>query len=55
MPFQKKSAADCHPVKLTFYDTTTKKNKEIEFYNYFSTFKSLVLFGTISRLILCIL
>ena len=35
IPFKKKSAADCHPVKLTFYDTTNKKNKEIEFYNYF--------------------
>ena len=35
IPFQKKSAADCPPIKLTFYNTTTKKNEEIEFYNYF--------------------
>ena len=33
--FQKRSAADCPPIKLTFYNTTTKKNEEIEFYNYF--------------------
>ena len=33
--FQKKSAADCPPIKLTFHNTTTKKNEEIEFYNYF--------------------
>ena len=34
-PFQKKSATDCSPIKLTFYNTTTKKIEEIEFYNYF--------------------
>ena len=32
---KKKSAVDCPPIKLTFYNTTTKKNEEIEFYNYF--------------------
>ena len=35
IPFQKRSATDCPPIKLTFYNTTTKKNEEIEFYNYF--------------------
>ena len=35
IPFQKKSATAYPPIKLTFYNTTTKKNKEIEFYNYF--------------------
>ena len=35
IPFQKRSATDCPPMKLTFYNTTTKKNEEIEFYNYF--------------------
>ena len=35
IPFQKKSATDCPPIKLTFYNTTTKKNEKIEFYNYF--------------------
>ena len=34
IPFHKKSAADCLPIKLTFYNTSTKKN-EIGFYNYF--------------------
>ena len=34
MPFRKKLAADCPPIKLTFYNTTAKKNEEIEFYNY---------------------
>ena len=31
--FKKKT--DCSPIKLTFYNTTAKKNEEIEFYNYF--------------------
>ena len=33
--FLKKSAADCPPIRLTFYSTATKTNEEIEFYNYF--------------------
>ena len=33
--FQKKSAADCPPIKLAFYNTPSKKNEEIKFYNYF--------------------
>ena len=33
--FQKKSATDCPPIKLTFYYTMAKINEEIEFYNYF--------------------
>ena len=35
IPFQKKSTTDCPPIKLTFYNTMTKRNEEIEFYNYF--------------------
>ena len=35
IPFRKKSATDCPPIKLTFYNTTTKKNEETEFYDYF--------------------
>ena len=35
IPFQKISATDCPPIKLTFYNTMIKKNEEIEFYNYF--------------------
>ena len=31
IPFQKKSATDCPPIKLTFSNTTTKKKEEIEF------------------------
>ena len=34
--FQKKSTTDCVLIKLTFYNTTIKKNEEIEFYNYFN-------------------
>ena len=33
--FKKKSAAECPPIKLTFYNIKTKKNDQIEFYNYF--------------------
>ena len=32
IPFQKKSG--CTSIKLIFYNTATKKNEEIEFYNY---------------------
>ena len=35
IPFQKKPATDCPQIKLTFYNTMTKKIEEIEFYNYF--------------------
>ena len=35
IPFQKRSETDCHPIKLTFYNRMSKKNEEIEFYNYF--------------------
>ena len=35
IPFQKRSAAGCPPIKLTFYNTMTKKNEGIDFYNYF--------------------
>ena len=37
--FQKKSPTDCPPIKLTFYNLTTKKNEEIEFYSYFEHLK----------------
>ena len=39
IPFQKRSATNCTPIKLTFYNTLTKKNEEIEFYNYFEHLK----------------
>ena len=53
IPFQKKSATDCPPIKLTFYNTTTKKKmKKLSFTIIFSISKSLVLFGSIRHLIL---
>ena len=53
IPFQKKSATDCPPIKLTFYNTTTKKKmKKLSFTIIFSISKSLVLFGSIHHLIL---
>ena len=33
-PFQKKPPNDIVPIKLTFYNTTTKKLQNVEFYNY---------------------
>ena len=34
-PFHKKPASDIAPIKSTFYNTTTtKKQKNVEFYNY---------------------
>ena len=36
IPFQKKSTTNCPPIKLTFYNTTIKKNEEIEIYSYFN-------------------
>ena len=33
-PFQKKPANNIAPKKLTFYNTTTKKLQNVEFYNY---------------------
>ena len=55
IPFKKKTAAVCPPIKLTFYNTTTKKLKILSSTIIFSTFKSLFLFENIFRLILCIL
>ena len=34
IPFQKKTETELLLIKLTFYNTTTKKTKEVEFYNY---------------------
>ena len=39
IPFKKRSETDCPPTKLTFYNTTTKKNEEIAFYNYYEHLK----------------
>ena len=40
IPFQKRSVTDCPPlIALTFHNTTTKKDEEIEFYDYFSHLK----------------
>ena len=55
IPFRKKSATDCPPIKLTFYITTAKKMKKLSSTIIFYTFKRLVLFGNISQLILGIL
>ena len=55
IPFRKKSATDCPPIKLTFYNTTAKKMKKLSPTIIFYTFKRLVLFGNISQLILGIL
>ena len=33
-PFQKKPPNNIAPIKLTFYNTTTKKLENVEFYNY---------------------
>ena len=52
IPFQKRSATDCPPVKLTFYNTTTKKIKKLSFTIIFSIFKSSVFSGSIHCLIL---
>ena len=52
IPFQKKSATDCPPIKLTFYNTTIKKMKKLSFTIIFSTLKSSVLSGSTHRLIL---
>ena len=55
IPFRKKSATDCPPIKLTFYNTPAKKMKKLSSTIIFYTFKRLVLFGNISQLILGIL
>ena len=34
IPFQKKPASDIAPIKLTFYNTTTKKQENLQFYDY---------------------
>ena len=52
IPFQKKSATDCPPIKLSFYNTMIKKMKKLSFTIIFSIFKSSVLFGSIRHLIL---
>ena len=49
IPFPKKSAVNCPPIKLTFYNTTAEEMKKLSFTIIFSTFKSFVLFGNISR------
>ena len=52
IPFQKRSATDCPSIKLTFYNTTTKKMNKLSFTIIFSIFKSWVLSGSIRCLIL---
>ena len=52
IPFQKKSATECPPIKLTFYNAITKKMKKLSFIIIFSIFKSSVFFGSIRHLIL---
>ena len=39
IPFKKKSESDCPPIKLVFYNTKTKKNENILFYNYYQHLK----------------
>ena len=34
IPFEKKTKSEVPPIKITFYNTTTKKQEEVEFYNY---------------------
>ena len=34
IPFKKKTESDIAPIKLTFYNTTTKQQEEVEFYNF---------------------
>ena len=34
IPFEKKTESEVPPRKITFYNTTTKKQEEVEFYNY---------------------
>ena len=34
IPFEKKTESEVPPIKITFYNTTTKKQQEVEFYNY---------------------
>ena len=33
-PFKKKTESEIPPIKVTFYNATTKKQEEVEFYNY---------------------
>ena len=40
IPFQKKSETDCPPIKLTFFNTTNKKNEEFSVYDYFKHIKN---------------
>ena len=35
IPFTKKASSEVPTVKYIFYNTTTKKEEEVEFYNYF--------------------
>ena len=35
IPFEKKESSKVPNQKLTYYNTTTKKQEEVEFYNYF--------------------
>ena len=35
IPFKKISETNCPPTKLSFYNTATKKNEDIAFYNYY--------------------
>ena len=51
IPFQKRYVTDCPPINLTFHNTTTKKDEEIGFCDYFSHLLS----GSIRCLILNIL
>ena len=37
--FQKQSEKDCSPIKLNFYNSTTKKKEEVVFYNYYEHLK----------------
>ena len=39
IPFQKKSKTAVPPIKLTFYNTKTKKNEEFSVYNYYKHLK----------------
>ena len=34
IPFQKKAATEIPLIKLTFYNTTTKKEEDVEFCDY---------------------
>ena len=34
IPFKKKTKSEIPPMQLTFYNTTTKIQEEVEFYNY---------------------